>query len=67
MNRIVEALALSSESTHPLFEQRVVNKQALIVISTDKELSGPFISYFILVFSTINSLGKTYGQEGYMF
>lgn len=44
MKEMVEALALASESTHPLFEQRVVNKRALIVISADKGLSGPYNS-----------------------
>lgn len=44
MKEMVEALAVATESTHPLFEHREVNKRALIVVSADKGLSGPYNS-----------------------
>jgi F-type H+-transporting ATPase subunit gamma len=40
---ILENLA-STDSSHPLFEQRPVKKTALVVISADKGLSGPYNS-----------------------
>ncbi|MBA3237222.1 MAG: ATP synthase F1 subunit gamma [Parachlamydiaceae bacterium] len=44
MKEMVEALALGSESQHPLFKNREVKNRALIIVSADKGLSGPYNS-----------------------
>lgn len=44
LKEMVEKLTSASEDTHPLFEQREGDKRALIVVSADKGLSGPYNS-----------------------
>lgn len=60
MKEMVETLVLASESSRPLFEPRVVNKTALIVVSADKGLSGPYNSN---IFSEADAFLKKYPQN----
>jgi F-type H+-transporting ATPase subunit gamma len=60
MKELVEALAISSDSTHALFEHREVQKRALIVVSADKGLSGPYNSN---IFSAADAFLRKYPSE----
>lgn len=58
MKGILENLA-STEYSHPLFEQREVKKTALVIISADKGLSGP---YNTNILSAADKFLKKYDQ-----
>lgn len=60
MCEMVEHLAATSESVHPLFEKRPVKKSALIVVSADKGLSG---SYNTKILEGADSFLKNYTKD----
>lgn len=60
MKDMLENLALSAESKHPMLEQRTVKKTGLFVVAADRGLCG---SYNTNIFSTVDKFLKNYNRE----
>lgn len=60
MKKIIEKLAATPEISHPLFVQRPIRKTGLIIVSSDKGLSG---SYNANIFNAADRFLKDYHPE----